>query len=74
MAQHIYKPDEENQKKFIIDDDADTTDLPTSSDFGANGEGKVAFGSVAFSINSSKIYVLDSTDNWVEVSNVSLFL
>lgn len=74
MAYTLYKGEEERQMQFIVEKAAEVSDLPTTSDFGKNGEGKVAFGSIAFVIDDSSIYMLDSSDTWTEVTGVTLAL
>ena len=58
---------EEGQFQFIIDMDSDINNLPTSTTKGANGENCVSKGSMAMSISSGSIFVLNSSDVWTEV-------
>ena len=74
MAIALYKGEEELQMKFVVDKATEISDLPTSTDKGANGESCVAFGSVAFVIEDSSTYMLDSDDNWTEVTGVTFAL
>lgn len=57
----------ECQIQYIVDTDSDISDLPTSTKRGAKGEDYIAKGSVALSIASGNIYVLNSSDTWTEV-------
>ena len=60
------------QIQYIMDADSDKSDLPTST---ANGTSqgdsvthlKCGKGSVALSISSGKIFILDSDDDWTEI-------
>ena len=67
MACILFKGDEERQFQFIIDNDSDISNLPTSTQKGSNNEDCVSKGSIALSIESGHIYVLDSSNNWTEV-------
>ena len=67
MACILYKGEEERQYSYIVDADTDIDDLPTSTVKGANGEPCVSVGSMAMSIESGKIYILDSSDAWTEL-------
>lgn len=58
---------------YIMDDDSDLSDLPTSSSEGLNQNDGVSHkkadkGSKAFSISSSKNYILNSSDEWTEIN------
>ena len=64
MAYCLYKGEEERQMQYILDKDTDVSSLPTSD----------GFGSVAYSIDSHKVYMLDSSKTWKEVSGIVLSL
>lgn len=66
MACILYKGEEERQYSYIVDADTDIDDLPTSTKKGSNGESCVSVGSMAMSIGSGKIFILDSSDTWTE--------
>lgn len=61
------------QLQFIMDSDSDKNNLPTSSTSGTQqGNDTVVNlpcgkGSTAFSIASGKVFILNSSDSWVEI-------
>ena len=61
------------QWQFYVDSDSDIRKLPTSSAPGTQqGDDTVSClpcgkGSVAFSIASGNLFVLNSSDNWVQI-------
>ena len=60
------------QVQFFMDSDSDVSDLPTSASSGEPQGDTVTHlpvgkGSSAKSIDSGKIYILDSSDNWTEL-------
>lgn len=63
------------QLSFFIDSDDDVSSLPTSSSPGIQQENdNISYlccgkGSVALSIESGKVFMLDSSDQWREVGN-----
>lgn len=66
-------PGSSRQVEFVMDSDSDKSKLPTSSAPGTQqGEDDVVNlpvgkGSVALSIATGKIFMLNSSDTWVEV-------
>lgn len=60
------------QAKFLMDTDTDVSSLPTSTTPGEKQTGNDVVhlpcgkGSIALSITSANIYVLNSQDEWVE--------
>ena len=67
MACILYKGEEERQFQYIVDANTDINSLPTSTTKGANGEDCISIGSMALSIASGNIYVLDSSNTWTKV-------
>ena len=61
------------QITFFMDSDSDVTNLPTSSTHGVQqGENIISClpcgkGSVAMSIESSNIYMLNSANQWIKI-------
>ena len=60
------------QVTFLMDSDSDKADLPTSQNNGSYQGDDVSYlscgrGSVALSIESGKIYMLNSDDEWVAI-------
>lgn len=60
------------QVQYFMDSDSDKDNLPTSSVEGASQGDSVTSkecgkGSIALSIGSGKLFVLDSEDNWTEI-------
>ena len=66
-------PGSSRQVEFIMDSDSDKSKLPTSSAPGTQQDTDdvinlpVGKGSMAFSIATGKIFMLNSSDTWVEV-------
>ena len=65
----VYNPT--RQLSFFMDDDNDVSNLPTSSSRGTQTPDTsvndiVGIGSSALSIDSGKVYILNSEDSWVE--------
>lgn len=67
------KANNPRQLQFYVDTDADISKLPTTSTNGVK-QGNDSFscrpcgkGSVAFSIASGNLFVLNSSDNWVQI-------
>lgn len=67
MAYILHKGEEERQFQFFIDKDSDISGLPTSTRKGSNGDGCVSIGSIAISMESGKLFVLNSSDVWTKV-------
>lgn len=60
------------QVQFFMDSDADIANLPTSAAIGVQQDDsvasqKVAKGSIALSIESGSVYILNSNDSWVKI-------
>lgn len=72
-----YKKTYERQIPFIIDDDSDLETLPGIDKYGVQqgdntiSNRPVAEGSTAFSIGSSKHFMLNSKNKWTEIKNTS---
>lgn len=66
-------PGASKQVQFYMDSDSDVSDLPTSSANGVKQDGDdVSYlpcgkGSVALSITTGNIFILDSSDEWTQV-------
>lgn len=66
-------PGSSRQVEFVMDSDSDKSKLPTSSALGTQQDADdvinlpVGKGSMAFSIATGKIFMLNSSDTWVEV-------
>ena len=66
-------PENSRQVEFIMDSDSDKSSLPTSSSAGTPQNGDdvlhlpVGKGSTAFSISSGKVFMLNSSDSWIEI-------
>lgn len=62
-----------NRKGFLCDSASDLQDLPTTTTYGKEQDGKnvinqpVEMGSVAYVIDTQKRYCLNSRDVWVEI-------
>lgn len=60
------------QITFFMDSDSDVADLPTSTELGVEQDDsvahqKVAKGSTALSIDSGNVYMLNSSDTWMQI-------
>lgn len=66
-------PGSSRQVEFVMDSDSDKNNLPTSSAPGTQQDADdvinlpVGKGSAAFSIATGKVFMLNSSDTWVEV-------
>lgn len=67
MSCILFRGDDDRQLQYIVDHDTDVTSLPTSTNRGSDGEDCVTIGSMAMSIESGKVFVLDSSDTWTEI-------
>ena len=63
-----------NRKAFLIDDDSELANLPTTTSYGLEQTGgqnvinkPVEMGSVAYSIGSQNRFCLNSQDQWIKV-------
>ena len=63
MAYFMHKGLPKGQKEYFIDTDSDVASLPTST---STGE-KAAKGSMAISIASGNLFILNSSDQWTKV-------
>lgn len=63
----LHKGENERQFQFFIDNDSDVSKLPTSTQKGSKGDGCVSIGSIAISIESGKLFVLNSSNIWTKV-------
>lgn len=66
-------PGASRQVQFYMDEDSDKNNLPTASASGVKQGGDsasylpVGKGSVALSISSGKLFILNSSDEWVQM-------
>lgn len=67
MACIQYSGKDDRQLQYIVDADSDISKLPTSTERGYNGEDCISIGSMAMSIASGKIFVLNSNNTWTVV-------
>lgn len=67
MTYILHKGESERQFQFFVDNDADIIELPTSTQKGSNGDGCVSIGSIAISMESGKLFVLNSSNIWTKV-------
>ena len=66
-------PGSSRQIEYLMDSDSDVSSLPTSSSDGTKQQGdsivhlKCGKGSIALSIGTGNIFILNSNDSWVKI-------